>query len=103
MVNSCAAYGCYNRFKKDSNIRFHRFPINNPELCKKWKIAVKRKNFEPKKHTTICSEHFLPTDYNFNSDNSVSNLKINACPSVFVFSSNSKTKRKAPTKRTPPP
>ena len=65
MVNSCSAYGCTNIFVKGGSKSFHKFPLKNPVLCKKWIVAVKRENFIPSKHLCICSDHFLPTDDNF--------------------------------------
>ncbi|XP_047138924.1 THAP domain-containing protein 1-like [Hydra vulgaris] len=110
MVNSCAAYGCSNRYIKGGKKSFHKFPFQNSELCKKWIIALKRENFLPSKHTCICSDHFLESDYNYcipDKKNLILDhyhkpiLKCNAVPSVFVFSTNiQKTKRKLPSIRT---
>ena len=35
MVCSCAAYGCTNKWKADSKIRFHKIPKDN-DLQQKW-------------------------------------------------------------------
>lgn len=40
-----------------------RFPINRPEILEKWLLAIKRKNFIPKAHHCLCSEHFTEDDY----------------------------------------
>ena len=102
MVKSCAAYGCTNRFSKDNTISFHKFPLSNPELCKRWVIATKRKNFLPTKYSFICSEHFLSTDY-ANSDCHKPHLKEEAVPSIFNFPENlhhrPKKARKMPSNR----
>ncbi|KAG9354082.1 hypothetical protein JZ751_012206 [Albula glossodonta] len=31
MVQSCSAYGCKNRYHKDKNISFHKFPLARPD------------------------------------------------------------------------
>ncbi|XP_065658834.1 THAP domain-containing protein 1-like [Hydra vulgaris] len=110
MVNSCAAYDCSNRYIKGGTKSFHKFPLQNSELCKRWIVALKRENFLPSKHTCICSDHFLESDYNYcipdKKNPSLDHhqkpiLKCNAVPSVFIFSTNiQKTKRKLPSIRT---
>ena len=42
MSTSCSAYNCTNRHFKSTTIVFHRFPITDKELCKKWIVASKR-------------------------------------------------------------
>lgn len=101
MVKSCAAYGCTNRFLKESNIAFHKFPIENKDLCKRWVIAMKRKNFTPNANSFLCSDHFLHDDYN--TENAYKRkLKLDAIPSVFAFPErllSKKSKRKPPARR----
>ena len=82
MVMSCSAFGCQNRFNKDSNIRFHAFP-KDPERRKKWIQAVRRVNFQPTAYDKICSEHFLPSDYRQGSNLTLKLLNNDAVPSVF--------------------
>ena len=108
MVRSCAAYGCSNRYSKDGSKSFHKFPLKNQELFKKWVVALKRESFTPTEHTVICSDHFLPSDYYFCQDdkdfskiNHKPILKQDAVPSLFSFNT-VKHKRKAPLKRTSP-
>ena len=94
---------------KGVQIAFHKFPLKNPELLKRWIHALKRSDFVPTKHSCICSEHFLPNDYNFcppDKDFAVHNhkpvLKFNAVPSLFVFNKETKkTPRKPPVIREP--
>ena len=82
MVSSCCAYGCQNRFSKESLIKFHTFP-KDPERRRKWIQAVRRVNFEPTSGSCICSEHFLPSDYRTETHLTRKLLKDNAVPSVF--------------------
>ena len=92
MVNSCSAYGCSNRSAKGGPQSFHRFP-KNQELRRKWIVAAKREKFEPSEYSCICSDNFLPSDYNFcpSSDKNFSAanckpvLKPDAVPTVFVL------------------
>ena len=62
MGKFCAAYGCSNSSDKkecrDKGIGFHAFPLNNPETLKIWLIRLKRKDFEPTKHSALCADHF---------------------------------------------
>ena len=81
MVVSCAAYGCSQRFHKEADIRFHSFPLTNPDLLKNWLIAMRRENFSPKKHSRLCGKHFLSTDYHLASRK----LLTDSVPSVFNF------------------
>ena len=104
MVNSCTAYGCSSRYVKGGSKSFHKFPSKNLELCKRWIVALKREIFIPTKYTCICSDHFLEAIYNYCiPDKNVDHhykpiLKLNAVPSVFVFSANTqKPKRKLST------
>ena len=107
MVNSCSAFGCTNKFVKNGPKAFHKFPLKDKELCKKWVIALKRENFTPTKYSCICSDHFSPNAYNFHvpdkdfsAINHVPRLKYDAVPSIFVFSKE-KQSRKMPFERKP--
>ena len=84
MVNSCAAYHCQNRSKKGGEISFHKFPLKNTDLCRKWVTATKRDGFVPSDGSYICGEHFTKDDYLFSNSNK---LKDGAIPSVFSFPS----------------
>ncbi|XP_047122568.1 THAP domain-containing protein 1-like [Hydra vulgaris] len=93
MVNSCAAAGCTNRAMKNNSKAFHKFPISNSELCKKWIVAMKRETFIPTEHSCICSDHFLPSDYNIPDFNNKTQLKPFCVPSITI-DSKPKVKRK---------
>ncbi|XP_051523905.1 THAP domain-containing protein 1-like [Myxocyprinus asiaticus] len=84
MVQSCSAYGCKNRYHKDQNISFHKFPLARPDVCGKWVAAIKRRNFKPTKYSNICSQHFTKDCFKRECNNRV--LKDNAVPSLFTFS-----------------
>ncbi|KAK3509254.1 hypothetical protein QTP70_027046 [Hemibagrus guttatus] len=81
MVQSCSAYGCKNRYHKDKDISFHKFPLARPDLCGKWVTAMKRRNFKPTKYSNICSQHFTKDCFKRECNNRV--LKENAVPSLF--------------------
>ncbi|XP_030640807.1 THAP domain-containing protein 1 [Chanos chanos] len=83
MVQSCSAYGCKNRYHKDKNISFHKFPLARPDVCGKWVAAMRRKNFKPTKYSNICSQHFTKDCFKRECNNRV--LKENAVPSLFSF------------------
>ena len=51
---------------KGTKIKFHRFPLKNEELCKKWVIATKRKkDWTPTVPSCICTEKFTADDCPF--------------------------------------
>ena len=61
MVNSCCAFNCTAKDTKenrDAGIKFYRIPLKEPK-CMLWLNAIKRKNFNPKAHSVICSQHFI--------------------------------------------
>lgn len=84
MVQSCSAYGCKNRYHKDKNISFHKFPLARPDVCGRWVAAIKRRNFKPTKYSNICSQHFTRECFKRECNNRV--LKDNAVPSLFTSS-----------------
>uniref|UniRef100_UPI0037E8A16F THAP domain-containing protein 1 n=1 Tax=Semicossyphus pulcher TaxID=241346 RepID=UPI0037E8A16F len=89
MVQTCSAYGCKNRYNKDKDISFHKFPLARPDVCGKWVAAMRRNNFKPTKYSNICSQHFTKDCFKMECNNRV--LKDNAVPSLFTFNLNMKT------------
>ncbi|KAE9523184.1 hypothetical protein AGLY_016417 [Aphis glycines] len=83
MVISCSSYDCTNRRQKGSSIQFHQFPLNRPNILKKWVHAMKRKNFTPTKYSYLCSEHFGPNDYQIRPGADIKLLLEYAVPSIF--------------------
>ncbi|KAK7895762.1 hypothetical protein WMY93_021087 [Mugilogobius chulae] len=81
MVQTCSAYGCKNRYHKDKDISFHKFPLARPDICDKWVSAMRRDNFRPTKYSSLCSQHFTQDSFKKECNNRV--LKENAVPSVF--------------------
>ena len=58
MFRSCAAYGCTNKWKADSEIRFYKIPKDN-DLQQKWLNNIRRERKLPKdENFNICSSHF---------------------------------------------
>ena len=60
---------------KSSSIVYHRFP-KNKDLIKKWIVACKREDKINPKTASICSEHFLPGDYDRDLQNELLGLPI---------------------------
>ena len=62
MVINCAAIGCTNTRKKDSNISFHRIPPDTQEkkhIRKLWLTNLRREPPLPKdSNFYVCSNHF---------------------------------------------
>ncbi|XP_037830583.1 THAP domain-containing protein 2-like isoform X2 [Kryptolebias marmoratus] len=85
MPDFCAAYGCSNERNektKKLGVTFHRFP-NDKERRQAWTTALRRKGFQPKDRTVVCSCHFKPED--FDRTRQTTRLKEGAVPSVFKF------------------
>ncbi|CAI6355319.1 unnamed protein product [Macrosiphum euphorbiae] len=86
MVLSCSDFACTNRWSKESKlkyIQFHRFSLNKPELLQKWVKMIKRKDFIPTKYYFICSEHFIPEDYQIRPAASVRLSKEDVYPRIL--------------------
>ncbi|KAM9323657.1 THAP domain-containing protein 1 [Pholidichthys leucotaenia] len=83
MVQTCSAYGCKNRYHKDKDVSFHKFPLARPDICVKWVAAMRRNNFKPTKYSNICSQHFTGDCFKRECNNRV--LKDDAVPSLFTF------------------
>ena len=81
MVICCAAFNCSIRFSKDG-IRFHKFPLKNEELCKRWILATRLESLVVNEHAVICEKHFKPSDYN-NPFDPKSKLKEDSIPSIM--------------------
>ena len=45
MVKSWAEYDCTDRFSKESNIYFRKFPLKDEVISQKWIVATKRLRF----------------------------------------------------------
>uniref|UniRef100_A0A8C2WQN1 THAP domain-containing protein 1 n=1 Tax=Cyclopterus lumpus TaxID=8103 RepID=A0A8C2WQN1_CYCLU len=78
MVQTCSAYGCKNRYHKDKDISFHKFPLARPDVGAQWVAAMRRNNFKPTKYSNICSQHFSKDCFKRECNNRV--LKDNAVP-----------------------
>jgi hypothetical protein len=89
----CAVAICNNP-KNDSTI-YHHFPKNN-ELSKKWVVACKRDDQFNPSTSTVCSNHFLPTDYERDLKNELLGLPVKkrlqreAVPTVNINPNGSK-------------
>ena len=79
MVNSCCALNCSIRDTKVSTevgIKFYLIPHKEPNrtLCLN---AINRKNFQPRAHTVICSQHFVGGECYYRYTTSGSYVAIN--------------------------
>ena len=95
----CAAYNCFNNsshkskrneYEEKKKVAFHKFP-EDQILRKKWIGNMRLENFVLKPHTRLCSEHFLPEDYeqvphlleSFGLGKARLKLKVDAVPTKF--------------------
>ncbi|XP_046658532.1 THAP domain-containing protein 2-like [Homalodisca vitripennis] len=60
MPMSCVAFGCFNKGKLEG-ITYHSFP-KGAEQRQRWINAVRRKDWEPNRHSRLCSSHFREAD-----------------------------------------
>lgn len=86
MVTYCSAFGCKNKWNKDSLLTWHKFP-RDERIKAVWVQKIRRKNWAPSSTSRICSEHFT-TDcfYSRHLSNSRTRLRNNAIPTIFKFS-----------------
>ncbi|XP_069466519.1 THAP domain-containing protein 3 isoform X1 [Ambystoma mexicanum] len=83
MPKSCSVPYCKSRYShSNKDVTFHRFPFSRPELLGEWIARIGYANFNPKRHTVICSTHFIPDC--FSKYGNRKNLKENAIPTVFL-------------------
>ena len=88
MVKSCCAPGCQNRFKKDSNISFYRFP-KDKDRRQAWVNSLKRKLMPSLDNAYVCSEHFITKTKS--SDKNHPDFFV---PSIFKHTSSPVKRRK---------
>ena len=90
----CAAPFCSNRSPRDTKrgISFHRLPISNAKIAKKWLVKLGREEkFLPNRaQIFVCSEHFtedcFEVDYRHNLLGGATHKrkkKFNAVPTIF--------------------
>ncbi|KAG1651061.1 THAP domain-containing protein 1 [Nymphon striatum] len=66
MGYKCAAFGCksgYNKSETSKEVTFHKFPLNNSQLLRKWTTKICREKYTPTRHSKVCSLHFSPTSF----------------------------------------
>ncbi len=107
----CIAPGCTNYYyNKVKGVHYHRLPLKNRSLLKKWLQMLKRADPPVNAHSRVCSKHFLQSDYipggKFAESGEylsvlTSRLKPDAFPSVFDFTGYSSGKTDCPSQRTP--
>ncbi|XP_005949806.1 THAP domain-containing protein 6-like isoform X2 [Simochromis diagramma] len=85
MPDFCAALGCSNQRNantKQQGITFHRFPKDKVKR-QLWKMALKRRDFEPNDRSVVCSCHFKAED--FDRTGQTTRIREGVIPSVFLF------------------
>ena len=61
MVHTCCVPGCNNRSDTQRSLSFHRLPLQNKTLLKKWIQKICRRDLPLHNATRVCSEHFETT------------------------------------------
>ena len=87
MPHYCCVRGCHNSSESRKDLSWHGLPRNDGQLLKIWTTKIGRdpRHFNVTKHTKICSEHFLNSDF-IEPESVKKRLKKNAVPSVFKCS-----------------
>ena len=62
MINSCVAINCTNRHVKGKGVKFHKFPLENKELCLKW-VAATKGGLSQLITAIYVGDHFIAADY----------------------------------------
>ena len=83
--------------KRTPGARFHRFPVNRPEVYRRWIINAKLPDFIPTVNDILCSDHFDKAAYIYSDGH---RLHEDAVPTIFAH--NKAVERKIPMKRSPP-
>ena len=86
MVNFCAVPGCSNRSDRDTNVSYHRLPINKPLLLKQWIHKIGRVNPSICDSTRVCSEHFVNSKGRKLRPDEYPTLKLPLCPTEVSVS-----------------
>ena len=101
MPRTCVAVGCNSRYRKGSDISFHRFP-RDEKITKEWVVRLKRGGgWKPTKASHVCSKHFTSDCYessvNISRDLGVPwqrHLQSTAVPTIFAHTSVPQTKER---------
>ncbi|KAK8759584.1 hypothetical protein V5799_002784 [Amblyomma americanum] len=60
----CAYLFCTEKHVPGSgNLSYHKFPLDNPSLLRKWLQAMGQPGFSPRRHHSLCSAHFESSDF----------------------------------------
>nr|XP_014278099.1 THAP domain-containing protein 4-like isoform X2 [Halyomorpha halys] len=78
---TCSVLRCTNRTGRNK-VTFHRIPVD-PELRTQWIKAINRKNWTPAPNSRICSDHFVPSDFNMTYHSQIAHLREGVIPSIF--------------------
>ncbi|XP_016388842.1 uncharacterized protein LOC107724428 isoform X2 [Sinocyclocheilus rhinocerous] len=82
MVYRCCAYNCKNTARIKS-LSFHKFPLKDPNLLKKWLNNLRWKDWKPAPNSKICSIHFEKKC--LIEDGKRTRLHSWAVPTIFSF------------------
>ena len=88
MPKYCCVYGCYSSSDKNTELSFHDFPTNSAQALA-WKVRLRREDYEPTRHSYVCSRHFQEDDFSLPSKDTPltfqkNRLKKGVLPSLFL-------------------
>ena len=104
MVNCCVPQCTNYSAKTQGRVSYHRFPEDD-RLKKTWIQRIRRENLPPIKNCYVCSDHFLPDQFETNLSLEVlgvksrARLKRDAVPSIFEFGPERKKARTSTVRR----
>ncbi|KAL7632618.1 UNVERIFIED_CONTAM: hypothetical protein RMT77_017056 [Armadillidium vulgare] len=99
MPDFCSASGCNNSTDnsqcREKGVSFHHFPLKDKNRLSEWLKHINRSNFNPTKHSVLCSEHFDNKFFVYQPFTNRRQLSSEAVPTIFNFRTDSnRNKRK---------
>jgi THAP domain len=83
MSCKCSVSGCNKSTSPDKITSYHEFPLNDPEMLKKWILKIDLLE-TPLEDSKICSLHF--DDESFEKDGETWTLRSNSIPLEYKVS-----------------
>ena len=87
MGKNCAVPGCISKRRSQDAVHLFSFPTRSKALMRQWMRSIPRKDFQPSKHSRMCSLHCSPDDFCKDS--------MDTNPRRLLTSSNHKPRLKA--------
>ena len=87
MVNKCELVYCRTGKVPSSDgekISTFHFPIDDPEICDKWKYFVGKDDWNPSKYSVLCEKHFDPKYIKYGKQRNKLNYNLRPVPTIHT-------------------